>query len=161
MAGNERGGARTGRARLVGLIERLGSGPVAVDTAIFIYLIEEHAVYLPEIEPLFEEAAAGRRELVTSSLTLLELLVMPYRNGNRRLAAQYEAILTQGRGIRMVDISLEHLRIAAQLRAASKIQTPDALQIAAALDQRCRVFLTNDRRVPDVAGLRVVTLAAA
>ena len=61
----------------------------------------------------------------------------------------------------MVDISLEHLRIAAQLRAASKIQTPDALQIAAALDQRCRVFLTNDRRVPDVAGLRVVTLVAA
>jgi len=145
----------------VGLIERLGPGPIAVDAAIFIYLIEEHAVYLPEVEPLFEQAAAGRRELVTSSLTLLELLVVPYRSGNRRLAAQYEAILTQGRGIKMIDISLEHLRIAAQLRASTKISTPDALQFAAALDQRCRVFLTNDRRVPDVEGLRVVTLAAA
>jgi predicted nucleic acid-binding protein len=98
---------------------------------------------------------------VTSSLTLLELLVVPYRSGNRRLAAQYEAVLTQARGIRMVDISLEHLRLAAQLRAAAKIKTPDALQLAAAIDQRCPVFLTNDRRMPDVAGVRVVTLAAA
>jgi predicted nucleic acid-binding protein len=145
----------------VGLIERIGTGPTAVDTSIFIYWIEEHTVYLPEIEPLFEQAAAGRRELVTSSLTLHELLVVPYRNGNRRLAAQYEAVLTQARGIRMVDISLEHLRIAAQLRAAAQIKTPDALQLATAIDQRCPVFLTNDRRVPDVAGVRVVTLTAA
>ena len=65
MAGDERGGARSGRARRVGLIERLGSGPVAVDTPIFIYLIEEHPIYLPEVEPLFEQAAAGKRELVT------------------------------------------------------------------------------------------------
>ena len=145
----------------MGLIERIGPGPVAVDTAIFVHFIEEHPVYLPEVEPLFQEAAAGRRELVTSSLTLLELLVVPYRNGNRRLAAQYEAVLTQGRGIKMVDVSIEHIRIAAQLRASTKVATPDALQLAAALDQRCGVFLTNDRRVPDITGLRVVKLAAA
>ena len=93
--------------------------------------------------------------------SVLELLVVPYRSGNRRLAAQYEAVLTQGNGIRMVDISLDHLRIAAELRAAARIKTPDALQLAAAVDERCPVFLTNDRRVPDIAGLRVVTLAAA
>jgi predicted nucleic acid-binding protein len=145
----------------VGLIDRLGPGAVAVDTPIFIYLIEEHPIYLPEVEPLFEQAAAGKRELVTSSLTLLELLVVPYRSGDSRLAEQYEAVLTRGRGIRMVDISLAHLRIAARLRSATKVKTPDALQLAAALDQRCPAFLTNDRRVPDVAGLRVVTLAAA
>ena len=58
----------------MGLIERLGPGPIAVDRSIFIYWIEEHAEYLPEIEPLFEQAAAGRRELVTSSLTLLRKL---------------------------------------------------------------------------------------
>jgi hypothetical protein len=98
---------------------------------------------------------------VTSSLTLLELVVVPYRSGNRLLAAQHEAVLTQARGIRMVDISLEHLRIAAQLRAAAKIKTPEALQLGTALDQRCPVFLTNDGRMPDVAGVRVVTLAAA
>jgi predicted nucleic acid-binding protein len=145
----------------VGLIDRLGPGLVACDTSLFIYLIERHPTYLDEVEPLFAEAAAGKRELVTSSLTLLELLAVPYRRGNRQLAAEYEATFLEGRGIRMIDVALEHLRIAAQLRAVARIGTPDALQLAAAIEQRCSVFVTNDRRLPAVAGLRIVTLAAA
>jgi len=37
----------------VGLIETLGEGPVALDTVIFIYRIEESPAYLAQIEPLF------------------------------------------------------------------------------------------------------------
>jgi hypothetical protein len=37
-------------------------------------------------------------------LTLLEVLVVPYRAGNRLLAERYEALLTRSRGIRLVDI---------------------------------------------------------
>jgi hypothetical protein len=48
----------------------LGRGPVSVDTAIFICFIEEHPTFLPFVEPLFREADGGRRELVTSALTL-------------------------------------------------------------------------------------------
>ena len=70
----------------MGLIAEVGSGSVALDTAIFIYLIEENPQYLPEIVPLFREADAGTRELVTSALTLLEVLVVPYRVRNRVLA---------------------------------------------------------------------------
>jgi hypothetical protein len=78
----------------VGLITELGAGSVAVDTAIFIYFIEENPRFLPEIEPLFKEADQGKRELITSALTLLlEVLVVPYRAGNRLLAERYEALL--------------------------------------------------------------------
>ena len=56
----------------MGLTADLGKGPVGLDTAIFIYLIEEHPRFLPHILPLFEEADAGKRQLVTSALTLLE-----------------------------------------------------------------------------------------
>ena len=66
----------------MGLINDLGRGPVGVDTAIFIYFIEEHPTFLPLIEPLFQEVDDGRRELVTSALTLLEVLVVPYRSGD-------------------------------------------------------------------------------
>ena len=81
----------------------LGRGPVGVDTAIFIYFIEEHPTFLPLVEPLFREADGGRRELVTSALTLLEVLVVPYRSGDHLLAARYEAILTRSRGITVAD----------------------------------------------------------
>ena len=74
----------------MGLITELGVGSVAVDTAIFIYFIEENPRFLPEILPLFKQADQGKRELITSALTLLEVLVVPYRAGNRHLAERYE-----------------------------------------------------------------------
>ena len=111
----------------MGLRAALGRGPVALDTAAFIYLIEEHPRYLPLLAPLFREADEGRRRLVTSALTLLEVLVVPYRAGDAALAERYEAVLTRGRGLDLVDLDRAVLHGAAQLRAHSRIRTPDAL----------------------------------
>ena len=89
----------------MGLISNLGAGNIGVDTVIFIYFIEDHPKFLPAILPLFQEADQGKRELITSALTLFEVLVVPYRTGNRALAERYEALLTRSRGVRIVDIS--------------------------------------------------------
>ncbi len=159
MAGDRRGGTRAQGAGFLGLIDSIGRGRVALDTALFIYFIEEHPRYLAVIEPLFEEAQTGTRELVTSALTLLEVLVVPYRGGDQNLAARYEQILAGSRGILIVDISGDQLRAAAQLRALTGIRTPDALQLAAAAAAGCTAFVTNDRRIPGVPGTRVLQLA--
>jgi predicted nucleic acid-binding protein len=96
---------------------------------------------------------------VASALTLLEVLVVPYRAGNIELAERYEATLTRSRGIRMTDLTRDHLRLAAQLRAATGVPTPDALHLAASLASRCTAFVTNDRRLPMISGLRIVQLS--
>ena len=140
----------------MGLIAEVGAGSVGLDTAIFIHMIEENPQYLREIVPLFREADDGERELVTSALTLLEVLVVPYRAGNRVLAEQYEALLTRSRGIHVVDVSRDQLRAAAQLRAATGVKTPDALQLVAAISRGCTTFVTNDRRLPPIPGLKVL-----
>lgn len=142
----------------MGLIEDIGDGGVAVDTAAFIYFIEEESQYLPIIRPLFVEADKGKRRLVTSALTLLEVLVVPYRTGNAPLADRYEALLTRSRGVQVIEVTREQLKAAAQLRATTSIKTPDALQMAAALGARCGTFVTNDRRLPQIPGLRVIEL---
>jgi predicted nucleic acid-binding protein len=144
----------------MGLSKDLGPGTIAIDTAIFIYFIEEDPRYVSLIVPLFEDADAGRRELVTSAVTLLEMLVVPYRIGDVQLAEHYELLLTQGRGIRMVDVTRDQLRAAAQLRAATGVKTPDALQMVAALGAGCSAFLTNDRELPSIRGLRTVQLSS-
>lgn len=143
----------------MGLIDDLGRGPVGIDTAPFIYLLEEHARYLPLVEPLFQQADQGVRTLVTSALTLLELLVVPYRLGHRALGDRYERLLLGSRGIQVADISRDQLRAAAQLRAVTGVKTPDALQLAAALAAECKTYVTNDRRLPAIPGIRVVQLA--
>jgi len=111
-----RSGARRGRGRHRG-----------------VHLIEEHPRFLPHILPLFEQADHGVRVLVTSALTLLEVLVVPYRTGNRQLAERHERLLTRSRGLRLVDVTRDQLRAAAQLRAATGVKTPDAPQLASAL----------------------------
>jgi len=143
----------------VGLIADLGPGAVAVDSAPFIYFIEDDPRYAPIIRPLFELADRGERQIVTSALTLLEVLVVPLREGDRQLAGRYESLLTRGRGLRLVDITRAQLEAAASLRAVTGVRTPDALQLAAALGAGCRTFVTNDRRLPAIPGLRVIQLA--
>src|SRR5690242_9738885 len=98
------------------LIDDAGAGPLGVDTAVFIYFIEEDVRFLPSITPLFEAADRGEFELVSSALTLLEVLVVPYRSGNLGLAGQYEALLPRSRGVRLIDLTRDQLRAAAQLR---------------------------------------------
>jgi predicted nucleic acid-binding protein len=143
----------------MGLIEDIGPGPVALDAVAFIYFIEEHPTFLPVLRPLFEEADRGR-SLITSTLTLLEVLIVPVRSGNMSLADHYDAVLTESQGIRMVDITLDQLRRAARLRAATRLKAADALHLTAAMTQGCRCFVTNDRRLPDIPGLRVLQLSS-
>ena len=140
----------------MGLIADLGRGPVGLDTAVFIYFIEEHPRFLPVVAPVFSAVASARLTAITSGVTLLETLVIPYRSGNSGLAARYEALLTRSRGMRFIDLDRPLLRSAAHLRAVLSVRTPDALQIAAALKGGCRVYLTNDRSLPHIPGLEIL-----
>ena len=142
----------------MGLKTALGRGPVGLDTVAFIYFIEEHPAFLPLVASLFKDADAGRRTIVTSAVTLLEVLVVPYRVGDLPLASRYEDLLTRARGVRLVELDRSQLRAAAQLRALYRVRTPDALQLAAALSNRCKAFVTNDRVLPALPGLRIIQL---
>jgi hypothetical protein len=54
----------------VGLREDFGPGPVALDTAPFIYFIEEHEGFLPVVAPVFEDVAAGCSAFLTNDRDL-------------------------------------------------------------------------------------------
>lgn len=140
------------------LIEAIGAGPVALDTCVFIYFAEDHPRFARPLADLFSRVDAEELPAVTSAVTLLEVLAAPLRDGNEVLADEYESLLTRGRGLFMRSLDSSLLKAAARLRAATGVRTPDALQLAAGLAEGCSSFLTNDRRLPEVAGLRVLQL---
>ena len=142
----------------MGLIKDLGKGPTCLDTAPFIYFIEEHKEYSPVIESVFRALDQGKLQAVTSALTLAEVLVVPFRNNNPGLAQKYEDFLSRGRGLHLVDIDRFILREAAYLRAVSSVKMPDAIQIATALRCGCSTLVTNDRKLPRIPGLKVLQL---
>ena len=118
----------------MGLIDDIGTGKVGVDTSAFIYLIEASPVWLPVVRPLFVAADAGANEIITSFVTLREVLIVLYRIRNDAIAERYEALLARCRGVSLVELSRQQLRLAAEIEANYGVRTPDALQLAAVLD---------------------------
>ena len=143
----------------MGLLKEIGKGPVALDTIAFIYFIEEHPRFLRIVKPLFSAIARGRLQAVTSALTLLEVLVIPYRFNHAALADRYEHLLTRSKGLDLVALDIPLLRLAAQLRAGARIKTPDSLQVAAAMIRGCPALVTNDRDLPELPGPRVLQIS--
>lgn len=132
---------------------------VALDASIFIYYFENHPQFAPIVDRYFAGHDAGQLQLVTSALTLLEVTVLPLRQRDADVVNQYEEMLSDVFGIRVVDIDRSQLMLAATLRADFRLKTPDALQIAAALSNGCVSFITNDKRLPIIPHLEIVQLS--
>ena len=96
--------------------------------------------------------------MVTSTLTLTEVLVHPYRDGNQTLAEQYFQTLLNARNLRTVPLSPAIAAEAARIRAAYQLKTPDAIQLATAKEGGATAFLTNDAGLAGIPGLRLVVL---
>ena len=122
---------------------------VGLDSSIFIYQFESD--YYPNFAPLaqefFELAQSGQIEAVTSTVTLAEITVVPYRLGMTELAYQYGYVLRTMPHLRLVDIDYRIADRAAFLRAKYGLKTPDALQIGAAIASGATAFLTADREL--------------
>ena len=63
------------------VIQDFASKSVFLDTAPLIYFIEGHSSYQPILSHFFDFNDKGGFSLVTSSVTLLEVLVKPLREG--------------------------------------------------------------------------------
>lgn len=131
---------------------------VGLDTAPLIYFIEQNETYIELVHAFFQAMNQGEFQVVTSTLTLTEVLVHPLRSGNVNLAGQYRDIVLDQENLTTVPVSTEIAEVAAQLRATHNLRTPDAIQIATATQEDATFFFTNDARLAAVPGLEVLVL---
>ncbi len=139
-------------------IETLQGKVVGLDTTPLIYFIEENSTYLATVRSFFEALDRGEFRVVTSVVTLLEVLVHPLRHEDKELAQQYRDILLHTEGLTIVSLFPEIAEKAAQLRAEYNTRTPDAIQMATAIHEGASFFLTNDARLPSLPALQVLLL---
>lgn len=118
---------------------------IGLDTNIFIYFLEDHPRYGSWCASLFNFIERGRNPAVTSTITLLELLVPPYRDQKEELAQKIFALVTTYPKIEWVPVTMNLADRAAELRARYRLSTPDAVQLATAIDHRATRFYGNDR----------------
>jgi len=113
---------------------------IFLDTAPLIYFIEGNSPYQDKLKKIFDSNDKGDFTFITSSITLLEVLVKPLRDGQSVLADKYKNILTKAAGIEIFDITIDLAAKAAELRAKYNLRTPDAIQIATAIDNKVAYF---------------------
>ncbi|MCD8131887.1 MAG: type II toxin-antitoxin system VapC family toxin [Lachnospiraceae bacterium] len=120
---------------------------VFIDTAPLIYYLEEHPLYHNIVKKFLEECLEQDKMIVSSAITVEEYCVFPYRMGNYSLIEMFYDFCEDA-GIEIVDIDRTIAQKAARIRAKYKdFKAMDALQLAAACESDCDLFLTNDRQL--------------
>ena len=75
---------------------------------------------------------------------MTELLVQPYRDGDEQRVDRFYGLLATYPNLEWVAPDLEVADIAARIRAAHRLRTPDALQAATVIRSQATGIVTND-----------------
>lgn len=131
---------------------------VGLDTSIFIFQVEENEKYFHLTDSIFSWLEGPRVQAVTSTITLLELLVQPYRLADIDRVNKFYALFSTFPHLEWIAPTLDIADMGARLRAEYNLRTPDALQAATAVGCDATGFISNDSGFRRVAGLDVVVL---
>lgn len=132
------------------LDELLDAQSVYCDANVIIYLIEKHAEHHGTVHSILSQLKANEARLYSSELVITECLMGAVRRDNPDVLAAYEAFFDGDRfGFEMVPVSETILWSAPQVSVDFKLDLPDALHFATALDLGCDAFLTNDKGFTD------------
>lgn len=129
---------------------------LGLDTSPFIYFVEQNPLYVDLMREVFRRLTNGDFQTFSSVITLTEVLVQLLRRNNQTLAADYRNLLFNGANFQLSFLTASIAETAAGLRAKYNLRTPDALQIATALENGCDAFLCNDKNLKRVAELKIL-----
>ncbi len=118
------------------------------DTNIFIYLFEDFGSLSKKTITLRHRMTERGDQLLTSSMTLGEILVKPLQKNDHTACRQYEKAIARAAVIIPFDINAA--RAYARLRATRSLKAPDALQLSCAGSVGVDLFVTNDDRLQRV-----------
>lgn len=131
---------------------------LAIETAPFIYYVENHSLYSDKLDLIFKIVEATSIKIVASTITLTETLVKPLKNSDNQTAKAYRELLMRHKSIQIYSVLPSIAEKAAELRANYILRTPDALHIATAIESHSDSFLTNDLGLKRITDLQILIL---
>jgi predicted nucleic acid-binding protein len=126
---------------------------VFFDTNVFVYLFEDYEPFSSMVDTVWRRMVRRGDKLVTSAMTLGELLVKPSKLGQASLVEQYDhAIRTRAQ---VISFDPQVAWRYASLRSTHNIRNADAIQLACAAHFGVDLFITNDKHLHklDVPGI--------
>lgn len=128
------------------------------DTNLFIYLFEKNAEWSPRVIELRRRMLARGDELLTSYLTVGEVITKPKQLNNAMLEKSYLNFFSGG-SVELVGFTLDAAQRYGDIRSRERVRPADAIQLACASAARTDLFVTNDNRLSGlvVSGVTFVT----
>ncbi len=115
------------------------------DTNLFIYLFEDYGALSKAVARLRSKMLDRGDQLLTSTLTLGEILVKPTERGEPELCGKYEHAISSAASLIAFDVKAAN--VYAALRPERSAKAPDAIQLACAASADVDLFVTNDERL--------------
>ena len=129
---------------------------VFLDTSPFIYLLDGATPYTKIMEYIINRLLEENISLYTSTATIAEYLVVPYKENNLLQVKDFFSFIEKAQ-INVVDINTEIAKQAAVFRSNYVgFKGMDALQLSAAYCNNVDIFLTNDKQLRQCKELRCV-----
>jgi predicted nucleic acid-binding protein len=130
---------------------------VFVDANILIHHLEANPDLGAKAATRLAALHAAGDKVVVSDLIRLECRVGPLKSGDAMLLTRYEGFFSLP-GVEVVALTAAVCDRAAIIRARHGFRTPDALNLAAAVELGCVVFLTHDTKLGRFPELKVEAL---
>jgi predicted nucleic acid-binding protein len=123
------------------------------DTNLFIYLFESSGALSKQVASLRSRMLVRGDQLLTSAMTLGEVLVKPVQSGDSKTADYYQKLITTTAVL--LPFGEKAALVYARLRADRSLRPPDAIQLACAASAGVDLFITNDlhlhsRQIPGI-----------
>ena len=126
------------------------------DTNLFIYLWEDYGALSQAVASLRTKMLRMGDQLITSTLTLGEILVKPTVAGNAELCRKYEEAISSV--ALLIPLDAKVARIYSSIRRDRLLKAPDVIQLASAASVGADLFITNDGHLQDkhVPGIQFI-----
>ena len=126
------------------------------DTNLFIYLLESNPQFSVMTKELRIKMLRRGDHLLTSAITLGEVLIKPMQAGDAERCRKYERAISSAATVVAFDVKAA--RHYASIRTSRSIQAPDAVQLACAASAGVDLFITNDDRLQNkqVPGIQLI-----
>jgi uncharacterized protein len=116
------------------------------DSMLFVYWLEDNPRFAKRVAAIHARMQDRKDQLITSAVTLGEVLAGAYRKGSASRAEEIKtgllSLLSE-----IVPFTVETADTYARIRGSTNIASPDAIHLACAATANTDLFLTNDKNL--------------
>ena len=128
-----------------------------IDTNVFIYYLNKDSPYYLQTVNLFTIFIKRQSILITSILTLTEILSLKVKES---LLGMIEQDIVLMPNLQLISVDRAIAKMAAQIRRTYDFVLVDSIQLATALENDAEIFITNDKKLQRFKELKIILLSS-